>query len=310
MGTLRRVMKREQDKAKVHLIDALPYVFRAYHALPSAIKDPAGRQSNALVGFASFLLKYIDAESPTHLALCWDVSLTSSFRNELYPQYKAQRPLARPELKSQIQRCRKLAEALGIPCFSDTRYEADDLLATLSTSLTAAGHTCVVVTSDKDMCQLVNSRVTCYDFAKDVRYNAAGVLSKMGVRPAQVPDFLGLAGDAVDNIPGVKGVGAKTAIALLAQFSSLESLYADLKKVASLRMRGAEALAQRLASGRDSAFLSRTLARLECKVKLRGSSLSGLKLAWPPPKARRRKLMPLLARFGLLRVRKRIAALE
>jgi 5'-3' exonuclease len=248
--------------ATVHLVDASPYIFRSYFSLPASISDPEGRSVAAVYGFAGFLLKLIQDEAPTHLAVAFDGSLTTSFRNEIYPPYKAQRELPPAELEAQLDDCRELAAAFGAATFIDRRYEADDLLGTLCQGLVATGHRAVVVSSDKDLCQLVGDRVVFLDFARDERYDSARVRQKFGVRPRQIPDFLGLAGDAVDNIPGIRGIGKKTAAALLAEFADLEAIYAELERIGELPLRGARSLAARLEAGREEAFLSRRLATL------------------------------------------------
>jgi 5'-3' exonuclease len=245
-----------------HLVDASPYIFRSYFSLPATITDPGGRPVGAVYGFAVFLLKLIQDEAPTHLAVAFDGSLTTSFRNELYPAYKAQRALPPAELEAQLDDCRELAGAFGAATFVDRRYEADDLIATLCRRLVTAGHHVVVVTSDKDLCQLVGERVTLFDAARGERYDAARVAEKFGVRPEQIPDLQGLAGDPVDNIPGIRGIGPKTAAALLTEFADLESLYDRLESVAELPLRGARAVKRRLEAGREEAFLSRRLALL------------------------------------------------
>lgn len=153
-----------------------------------------------------------------------------------------------------------MLRALGCATFAHQRYEADDIIATLTRRMVDAGHLVVVVTADKDICQLVSDKVTVYDLAKDVRLGPKEVVTKMGVKAEQVPDFLGLAGDAVDNIPGIKGIGPKTATALLAHFPNLEALYERLPEVAGLPIRGAKALAPKIEAGKEMAFLSRRLA--------------------------------------------------
>jgi 5'-3' exonuclease len=248
--------------ATVYLVDASPYIFRSYFSLPATITDPGGRSVAAVYGFAGFLIKLVEDEQPKHLAIAFDGSLTSSFRNEIYPAYKAQRELPPPELESQLDDCRELAAAFGAVTFIDRRYEADDLIGTLCRSLIAARHRVVVVSSDKDLCQLVGDQVVFLDFARGERYDSDRVRWKFGVRPAQIPDFLGLAGDAVDNIPGIRGIGKKTAAALLAEFTDLEAIYEGLARVAELPLRGARSLAARLEAGRPQAFLSRRLATL------------------------------------------------
>lgn len=243
----------------VHLIDASPYLFRAYFSLP-AFTDPKNTPVQVVRGFASMLLRFFTEEHPSHVGIAFDESLNSSFRNELYPQYKSSRELPPPELEAQLARCQEMARALGTATFVDSRYEADDLIATLCARLADAGHSVVVVTADKDLAQLVTETVTWYDFAKGVRYGPGDVVTKYGVRPERIPDFLGLAGDSVDDIPGVKGVGAKTAAALLQAFDGIEAIYADLDRVAELPIRGAKSVARKLTEGREMAFLSRTLA--------------------------------------------------
>ena len=243
-----------------HLVDALPYVFRAWFSLPSSMTDPQGQPVNAVYGFTDFLCRYLGGERPTHAAVAFDESLTTSFRNDLYPPYKAQRELPPPEFERQIERCQRVARALGLATFAHRRYEADDLIATLGAGLREQGHRVVVTTVDKDLTQLVGEGCQVYDWAKGIRYGPAEVKEKMGVRPEQVPDLLGLAGDAVDNIPGVKGIGPKTACALLAEFDDLDAVYADLGRVAELPIRGAAGVVKKLQAQKDEAFLSRELA--------------------------------------------------
>lgn len=244
----------------VHLVDASPYVFRAFHALPDSIRDPEGRPVNAVYGFGGFLIKLVETEEPSHLAVAFDRSLTTSFRNDLYPGYKAGRELPPPELEAQLDDCMELARAFGAAVFVDERYEADDLIAALVEQLAGAGHGAVIVTSDKDLAQLVGDRVRLFDFARDQRLGPREVVEKLGVRPEQVPDLLALAGDPVDSIPGLPGVGRKTAAALLAAFGDLESAYERLDEVPEVPIRGARSLAHKLAERRDEVFLWKRLA--------------------------------------------------
>jgi 5'-3' exonuclease len=244
----------------VHLIDASPYIFRAHFSLPSSIKSPTGERTGAVYGFASFLLKLIADEKPTHLGVAFDRNLNGSFRNDYYPAYKAQRDEPPPEIVAQIDPCREVAAALGAASWIDDRYEADDLIATVCTGLVAAGHGAVVVTSDKDLTQLVSDRVSLLDFGKEARFTPAEVQEKFGVRPDQIVDLLALAGDPVDNIPGVPGIGRKTAAEILALFPTVEEVYAHLEELRNSRLRGARSLYTKLAENRDAAFLSKRLA--------------------------------------------------
>ena len=244
------------------LVDASPYIFRAYFALPTSITDADGRPVNAVRGFADFLLRLLTERRPTHLAVAFDDSLTTSFRNRIYPAYKAGRDEPPPELTAQLDDARALAEALGCATFRVEEHEADDLVATLCERLRHRVDEVLVVSSDKDLCQLVGPSVRFLDFARDKLYGPAEVEEKFGVAPGQLVDYLALTGDSVDNIPGVAGIGPKTAAALLERFADLDALYADLAAVDELPIRGAAAVRRRLEEGRDSALLSRSLARL------------------------------------------------
>ncbi len=290
-------------RATVHLIDACPYVFRAYFALPPTLTAPDGRPVNAVHGFASFLLRYLGEESPSHLLIAFDRSLTSSFRNELYAGYKSGREQPPRELEAQLADCEELAAALGAAVFADERYEADDLIATAVARLARRAGGFVVVSSDKDLAQLVDARTVLYDFARGERYGPREVRGRFGVAPGQMADFLGLAGDAVDDIPGVKGVGAKTAAALLEHFGSLDRLYARLDEVPGLPLRGAKALAERLLRDRKLALLSRRLATLSRDAPGR-FSLQALTLR-PPD---RDQVEALCERLGMVRLRERLLA--
>jgi len=254
-----------------YLIDASPYIFRAHFSMPSSLVDPEGRPAGATYGFASFLLKLLAEEQPSHLAVAFDGSLTTSFRNELYPEYKAKRDTPPKELVSQLEACRRVAECLGMATLIDQSYEADDLIGTLVDRVTGSDQAAVIVTSDKDLAQLVSEEVTLLDFARDARYSIPEVQEKFGVRPDQIVDLLALAGDAVDNIPGVRGIGAKTAVALLQAFGDLDTLYERLDEVEELPIRGAASVKVKLENGRDMAYLSRQLATIHCQVPLETS---------------------------------------
>ncbi len=287
---------------KTLLVDASPYIFRAYFSLPSSMRSPAGEPVAAVYGFAGFLCRLIADEAPSHLALAFDESLNTSFRNELYPAYKAQRDLPPPELEAQLAACQELAQAMGAATFVDSRYEADDLLATLVDALSPEAGEMVIVSSDKDLAQLVSPEVVLYDFAAGARLGPAEVEAKFGVRPEQVPDLLGLAGDSVDNIPGVAGIGAKTAAALLRHFGSLDALYARLQEVATLAgLRGARSVAAKLAAGRERALLSRELATVSRQAPARPALAD---LAYRGAEAGR--IAALFDRLGFGKLRERI----
>ncbi len=289
--------------ATVHLVDASPYIFRAHFSLPSSIKTPDGGPAAASYGFTSFLLKLIADEKPTHLAVAFDRNLNGSFRNEIYPAYKEQRVAPPPELEAQIDTCLEIAAALGAATFIDDRYEADDLIGALRRNLEEGGHGAVIVTSDKDLAQLVDERTVLLDFARETRLDPQGVLEKFGVRPDQITDYLGLAGDTVDNIPGIKGIGGKSAVELLVRFGHLEDLYRRLDELPSLPIRAAKSLHAKLAAGREIAFLSKQLATVARKVPGVRGKLADLELRG----ADKARVEELFGRLGFNRIRERVS---
>ncbi len=253
----------------VLLIDASPYLFRAWFSLPKSIVDTAGRPVNAVYGFTSFLAKLIADERPDHIAVAFDRHFNGSFRNEFYPPYKAHRETSPPALDAQVDPCVEVTEALGVATFIDERFEADDLIATiLDRTLAAGDHRYTIVTSDKDLAQLVSERVTLLDAGKRQRYDPAAVEAKFGVRPEQITDFLGLAGDAVDNIPGVRGIGPKTAAQLLRRHGSIEGIYGSIASLRTSGVRGEVALAEKLEKDFEIAALSKRLATVSIEAPI------------------------------------------
>lgn len=248
--------------ATLHLIDASLYIFRAWHSMPPDFVDSDGAPVNAVHGFTRFLCDFLERAQPTHIVVAFDESLTSSFRNAIYPAYKANRELPPAELKVQFDYCKRVAAALGLCVLRDTQYEADDLIGSAVVVARAHGMRSVIVSADKDFGQLIGDDDEQWDFSKDQRWDANGVKQRLGVRPDQVVDYLALTGDAVDNIPGVPGVGPKTAAQLLANFESLDALYARVEEVPYLRLRGAGQTYARLKEHRAQAMLSRTLASI------------------------------------------------
>jgi DNA polymerase-1 len=246
----------------IHLIDASPYLFRAYFSVPKTVPN------NAVYGFRGFLNKYVKEEQPTHLAVCFDRHFNQSFRNEWYAPYKAQRDASPPELDAQVDPSLELVVSLGMAAFIDERFEADDLIATILAQTRGSGASYVIVTSDKDMTQLVCDRVTWYDPARNIRLDTAGVEAKFGVRPEQIVDFLALAGDAVDNIPGVRGIGPKTAAQLLRRYGTLEEIYANVPAMRASHAKSDRTVAEKLAEHVELAGLSKRLATVSTEAPL------------------------------------------
>jgi 5'-3' exonuclease len=263
----------------VHLIDAHVYVFRAWFSLPP-MQAPDGTPCGAAYGFASTLIRYLAEREPSHLACCFDFALTS-FRNERFPGYKASRGDEAPaELEPQFALCREAAAALGVAAFEAERYEADDVIATLGEGLTGQGAGVVIVSADKDLCQLVreDGRSVHHDLQRNRTLDAAGVRERFGVPPARIPDWLALVGDAVDDLPGVAGFGPKRAAAAIAAFGPLEAFPAEAEHWQAAGLRGAARLAASFAAGRERALEVRALATLVRDVPALEAKLDDL--AW------------------------------
>jgi DNA polymerase-1 len=252
----------------VHLIDASYFVFRAYYSVGLEMTDGDGQPVNALYGFSRFIGDLLEEARPEHVAVAFDESLSSSFRNAIYPAYKMNREPAPPDLRRQFGLCRELCRLIGLAEFCSPTHEADDIIGTIAARLRAAGHSSVLVTRDKDLAQLVRDGDHYWDYAGERRYAYHEIEAQFGVRPERMADFLALTGDAVDNIPGVPGVGPKTAAALLSAFASLEELYDGLDRVGGLPIRGAGKLAVKLSEHREAAYFARRLTVIACDMPI------------------------------------------
>jgi DNA polymerase I len=272
MRVCRVICPREDDSSNEgpvqYLIDASVYVFRAWYSLPDDMVDDDGNPVNALYGYCRFLGDFLEQVRPEYVAVLFDESLTTSFRTEIYPRYKANREPAPPELKRQFEQCRRFTRALGVMECAHSAYEADDLIGTLVHAGRRAGRASTIVSRDKDLAQLVARGDVFWDFAGKGRLTYEEIPGAFGVRPEQIADFLALAGDAVDNIPGVPGIGKKTAAALLGHFGSLEAIYANLHRVHEVTVRGARTLALKLETHRKAALLARRLTGIACDAPL------------------------------------------
>ncbi len=249
----------------VFLVDGSSYIFRAYHALPPLNRKSDGLQVNAVLGFCNMLWKLLrdmpPGDKPTHLAIIFDKSEVT-FRNELYPDYKAHRPPAPDDLIPQFALIREAVKAFDLPCLEQSGFEADDLIATYVREAVERGATATIVSSDKDLMQLVTDRVTMYDTMKDRRLGIPEVIEKFGVPPEKVVEVQALAGDSVDNVPGVPGIGVKTAAQLLIEYGDLETLLARASEIKQPKRREA------LLENAEKARISRKLVQLDGHVTL------------------------------------------
>jgi DNA polymerase-1 len=249
----------------VFLVDGSGYIFRAYHAIRFEPRTPDGTHVNAVYGFCSMLWKLLKEmkpdERPTHLAVVFDKS-EKTFRTEMYKDYKAHRPPPPDDLIPQFPLIRDAVRAFEIPCIEKAGFEADDLIATYARIACEAGATATIVSSDKDLMQLVNERVVMYDTMKDVRIGVPEVIEKFGVPPAKVIEVQALIGDSSDNVPGVPGIGVKTAAQLIGEYGDLETL---LKRAGEIKQ---DKRRQALVDNAESARISKKLVTLDDKVPL------------------------------------------
>src|SRR5437879_556502 len=249
----------------VFLVDGSGYIFRAYHALPPLSRKSDGLQVNAVLGFCNMLWKLMrdmkPEDKPTHLAVIFDKS-EKTFRNELYKDYKAHRPDAPADLIPQFPLIRDATRAFDIPCLEMLGFEADDLIATYARQACAVGANVTIVSSDKDLMQLVNDCVIMYDTMKDKKIGIAEVIEKFGVGPDKVIKVQSLIGDSTDNVPGVPGIGVKTAAQLIGEFGDLETLLSRAGEIKQQKRR------ETLIENAEKARLSKKLVTLDDKVKL------------------------------------------
>ncbi len=248
------------------MVDGSSYLYRAFHALPP-LSNSRGEPTGAIYGVVNMLLKLLKEQKPQYVAVLFDAA-GKTFRDEIFESYKAQRTPMPDELRRQIAPLHAVVRALGLPLLQIEGVEADDVIGTLATRATAQGLDTVISTIDKDMAQIVGDRVTLVNTMFDTTLDRDGVRRKFGVEPEQIVDYLALVGDTSDNIPGVAGIGPKSAAALLARFGSLEGIYENLERLGEAPVRGAARLAESLVTQRDAALLSRALATIRCDVPL------------------------------------------
>jgi DNA polymerase-1 len=266
----------------VYFIDASYFVFRAYHSMPPDMVDAEGNGTHALYGFARFLSDLLEQVRPERIGVAFDISLRgeTSFRNGIYPAYKANRESPTADLERQFGLCREFCRHMGVAEYASSEYEADDIIGTLAARSRAAGLRNVLVTRDKDLSQLIRDGDVFWDYSGNARYHYHDIGPRFGAIPELIADFLALTGDSVDNIPGVPGVGKKTAALLFSIFGSLDELYENLHRVPQLRLRGGAAVAARLLAHKEAAYLAQRLTRIVCDMPLQ-ASLDDLKVRAP-----------------------------
>ena len=283
----------------LHLIDGSAFIFRAYHALPPLTRKSDGLPVGAVAGFCNMLQRYVEGnngpDAPTHVAVIFDHS-GKSFRNQMYDKYKANRPPTPEDLVPQFPLTREATRAFNISCKEVEGFEADDIIATLATQARNAGGSCTIISSDKDMMQLVGGGVFMLDAMKNKLIDREGVVEKFGVYPERVVDVQALAGDSADNVPGAPGIGIKTAALLVNEFNTLEELLDRANEIKQPKRR------ESLLDNRAQIELSKRLVQLDCDMDL-DFTLDDLEVMDPVPK----DLLSFLAKMEFRTLTKRLA---
>src|SRR6185436_15721938 len=274
------------------LVDGSSYLYRAFHAIPP-LSTKGGEPTNAVLGFVNMLYKLLDELKPERMAVVFDAP-GRTFRDDLYAEYKANRPPMPDELRAQVAPLLEAIEGMGIPLLRIDGVEADDVIGTLAKQAAAAGTSTVISTGDKDLAQLVDEHVTLVNTMDNTTLDRERVVQKFGVTPEQIIDYLALVGDSIDNIPGIAGVGPKTAVKWLQQYGNLETLKAKAGEVGGK-------IGERLREGLRTLDLSKELATIRCDVEL---PLTIDELALKPPHADR--LGALFERLEFTRLLRRV----
>ncbi|MFT7259278.1 MAG: DNA polymerase-1 [Glaciecola sp.] len=259
-------MMEKQSTSPLVLVDGSSYLFRAFHGLPP-LTNSKGQDTGAIYGVVNMLRSLMATYKPSHIAVIFDAK-GKTFRDDIYKEYKANRPPMPDELRSQIKPLHKIIKAMGFPIIVEDGVEADDVIGTLARQASAQGIECVISTGDKDMAQLVDKHVTLINTMTNSTMDIDGVVEKFGVPAELIIDYLAMKGDKVDNIPGIPGVGDKSAVAMLNGIGGVKDIYANLDKIATLEFRGAKTMGAKIAQYEEQAMLSYQLATIECGLTL------------------------------------------
>ena len=254
------------DKAPLILVDGSSYLYRAFHALPP-LTNSKGLPTGAVKGVVNMMRRLQKDYPHSTTAVIFDAK-GKTFRDEIYSEYKANRPPMPDELRSQIEPIHNIIRAMGMPLISVEGVEADDVIGTYAVQATEQQQPVIISTGDKDIAQLVNQHISLVNTMTDTFMDREGVIDKFGIPPELIIDYLALLGDKSDNIPGVPGVGEKTALGLLQGLGGLDAIYQRLDEVAGLSFRGAKTLAVKLEEHKELAYLSYTLATIKTDVSL------------------------------------------
>ena len=253
--------------ASLYLVDSSIYVFRGWFSLPDSLVNQDGLANNALIGFSDFVYHFLHNEKPQHVVFAFDESLKHSDRKTVYPEYKANRTPAPEDLKRQFQWCRDWVKALGLTQISSDRHEADDLIGSLADIHRTGDNNIIILTADKDLAQLIRKNDIWWSFATGQQLNYRSLVKKFGCKPEQIADQLALAGDKVDNIPGIPGIGMAIAARLLTKFETLQNLRGNLDKVKLMKFRGSERIMKLLIEHQSILDTSSQLTPINCTIE-------------------------------------------
>ncbi len=259
----------EGECKHLYIIDASIFIFRYYFSMPSNWFASNNRPTETVYGYALWLKKFLANEKPQNVVACFDESLGSCFRNEIYPDYKSSRELPDEDLAFQLLACKKITSLMGVPCYASDRYEADDLAGCFARLCDGENIGYSILTRDKDLSQLLYGNLgQLWDYPNKEPLGREDVFEKMGVYPEQVSDYLALVGDPSDDIPGVPGVGAKTACALLAHFGSWNEIRSNVESIHKLPIRGAKSLQNKIAEFSDQVELALKLTLIDTEAEV------------------------------------------
>ena len=251
---------------RLFLVDSSIFVFRAWFGPHPEQVNLRQQPNQAFIGFSDFVYRLLTEQAPSHVVFAFDESLAQSARKTIYPEYKANRSPAPEELKRQFAWCRQWVEALGISCVSSDSWEADDLIGSLAFYHRSAQLPLAILTADKDLAQLIEERDWWWSYLDDKKLDYRAICKKFGVRPQQIADQLALAGDKVDNIPGIPEVGLKTAARLLKKYDSLDNLRQHLDEVGAMKFRYAARVQRSLIANENLLDVSIELTRINCEI--------------------------------------------
>ena len=255
-----------EQQAPLILVDGSSYLYRAFHALPP-LTASNGQPTGAVRGVVSMLRKMQADFKDSDIVVVFDAK-GKTFRDEMFAEYKSHRPPMPDELRAQIEPLHQCIQAMGLPMIVHPGVEADDVIGTLAVQAEAKGESVIISTGDKDMAQLVSERVTLMNTMSNTVYDRDGVVEKFGVPPERIIDYLAIIGDTSDNIPGVPGVGPKSAVPMLQEIGGLDAIYADPEAIRELEFRGAKKMPEKMLEHKDQAYLSYKLATIKLDVEL------------------------------------------